>query len=229
MKASMWKWTKTIVALGTYLAAWYTFLDVTGILGTYVSPFKPVAELGHPSFRLLDGTAYLAIVAPISINNRGWQPGCIVDIALRIKAQATKTEWSFFPTHYLKPHVEDETQQKKGKAWKLAIESSPTPIPLGGRQTLTKTALFLHRPPNKHPRLTISDLKPNEFYEMTLHLLTSVNGCIVSDRPYTPSGLASVKFGEHLAGIKEGLLVQIPPHKLDILRETFIAQKQTPN
>lgn len=216
-----------LLLVGTGIAAWWGFFVAIGIM-ELVFPFRPVGNIGTPIFRRLEDTQFLTIAVPIFLGNKGDGSGCINDLALKLKATKTKTEWTFFPAYFLKPGLYryEQSEDEGSKKAQLDIEGPYTPIYLHGNQSVIKPLFFLQRPPEKFLSLVISDLNSNEVYKLELHALTSGAPCGISeDDDYTLLASEEVIFDKSwLEDLGCGKTVQIIWSKLDKIREALIGK-----
>lgn len=215
-KVIMW-----IAIFGTGVGAWLSILDIR--VFERFSPFRVRGEIGRPVFGLLEGTSFPTIAVSVSFANVGRQRGCVVDIALRLKAKAKKTEWTFFPAKYLRPEMYYYPMQKRPE---LAIESPPAPVRLQGGEAARKAVLFVNRPVGSFPVLEVSNLEENEVYELNLSALTSDYECKASsNKSYTNIASDEVELKGHLADIKRRMPVEVLPLELDTIRKRFVEGK----
>jgi len=216
------KLLKNAGLLGSCIVAWLAFFEVIGIKNL-IFPFQPVGSIGSPIFRLLENTEYVTIALPVSLRNDGNASGCIVDLALKLKATRRKTEWTFFPAYILNQEIFIYTHNGQAE---LSIEGPFTKIKLEGKQSVFKPLFFLHRPAKGINRITTEDLSRDEPLKLELYALKGNSACrIPEDGNYRLLASEEVSFSsEALAVIRAGQYYQPLYFKLDTIRENFITR-----
>ena|SRR5882724_10162361 len=183
------------------------------------TPFNPVVSFGRPAFtKLKDGTVSVAL--PLSLSNSGVQSGCISDVALKLRSEATHTTWTYFPAFFL-----DTMSYFKGKTADPfdAFEATLGPIKLAGSDRVGKGILFMPRPPSNHKPIQASDLTPDE-YSFEIFVASTGPDCSLSDSSkFLPAAKTEYFLTADLIGqLANGLKVQPLDKATESLRDIFV-------
>jgi hypothetical protein len=201
-------------------------LAATGAIQSWLQEtfgsFTPVAVSGLPVLSTKESVIMMTV--PMHLTNKGSRGGCVADIAIRVKALTTKSEWNFFPAFYLdfRGYLTNVRNPEK------SIESPFVPIILGGNQTVSKAVLFAPRPPEKIAAvpLRVSDLKAGESYGLETYMLEGDDDCTVPPQmSMKPSTRLSFVFKDaQINDLKSGIAVSPLDTVRDTIREQFIGK-----
>jgi hypothetical protein len=212
------------VTLTFSVAALVVSVVAVGIAQTWLEEtfgsFRPVAVSGLPVLSTKDSVIMMSV--PMHLTNRGAKGGCIADLAIRVKALTTKSEWNFFPVFYL----EFRSYLANVKAPEKSIESPFIPVILGGRQSLPKSVLFAPRPAENVAAtpLRVGDLKAGESYSLEAYILEGDDRCAVPERASMKSSTRSTFIFKEaqIVNLKKGIAVSPLDSLRDTIREQFV-------